>query len=589
MLPLRRAGMGLISLALFSLPALTFAADTDAVSPPTAGAGAHVTAATTPASPPTAVPGAGATPPAPGGLPPQVAPGGTPATPSGLPPGLTPTPSPSTATATPPNAIPPPLPQGTPVAEGSEAEKALEKSVVQIFTSYQEPNWAAPWIFDLPRRASGTGFLIDGNRIMTNAHVVAWTTQLVVRKYHDPMPYFAHVEFVGHDVDLAVLKVDDQSFYQGMQPLEFGPLPKVRSAVVTYGFPAGGEQISYTRGVVSRIEVEGYSHIGNKAFLACQTDAAINPGNSGGPVIQDEKVVGVAFEGYSGASGLNNVGFFIPTVIIHHFLDDIKDGTYDGVPEAGVQLASLQNPAFRKMLKMPEDSKRGVRVDQILDIPETQALIKPDDVVLQVGDFPVDEDGTITYEGNTVGVSAAIDLAQNGDKVPIKLWRDGAELDINLPVHVYTADQAQGNQYDVLPQYYIYGGLVFTPLSLDYLKTFGQDWSNSAGRDLIYQLVYSHLEKPKEWRPQAVVLASILNAPVNANFSTRGQAMVDKINGVRIEKLSDVPKAFAAANGGDSIIEFLPDHHFEVINTAEAEKATPDILQTYSVPAQSRL
>ena len=46
----------------------------------------------------------------------------------------------------------------------------------------QEPNWAAPWIFDLPHRASGTGFLIDGNRIMTNAHVVAWTKQLVVRK-----------------------------------------------------------------------------------------------------------------------------------------------------------------------------------------------------------------------------------------------------------------------------------------------------------------------------------------------------------------------------------------------------------------------
>ena len=85
------------------------------------------------------------------------------------------------------------------------------------------------------------------------------------------------------------------------------------------------------------------------------------------------------------------------------------------------------------------------------------------------------------------------------------------------------------------------------------------------------------------------MLASILNAPVNANFSTRGQAMVDKINGLRIERLSDVPKAFAAAKGADSIIEFLPDHHFEVIRTDEAEKATPDILQTYSVPAQSRL
>jgi len=473
-------------------------------------------------------------------------------------------------------------PLGTPVVEGSEAEK----SVVQIFTSYQEPNWSAPWIFDIPRRASGTGFLIDGDRIMTNAHVVAWTTQLIVRRYHDPKPYFAKVEFVAHDIDLAVIKVEDPDFYKGMKPLDFGPLPKVRSTVVTYGFPAGGQQISYTRGVVSRIEVEGYVHIGNRAFLAVQTDAAINPGNSGGPVIQDDKVVGVAFEGIA---GLQSTGYFIPTVIIHHFFDDIKDGVYDGVPEAGLELSALQNPAFRSMLKLPEESKRGVRVDRILDIPTTQATIKLNDVVMQVEDYPVDDDGTITYDGNTVGVSAAVDLAQNGDTIPLKIWRDGQMIDVKLPVKVYHDDDAQGNQYDVLPHYYIYGGLVFTPLSLDYLKTFGQDWTDSAGRELIYELVYRHIEDPKHWRPEPVVLASILDHPVNANFTTRGQAMVDKINGIRIERLSDVPKAFAATSGPDAIIEFLPDHHFEVIRKDDAEKANPDILSTYSVPAQSRL
>jgi hypothetical protein len=230
-----------------------------------------------------------------------------------------------------------------------------------------------------------------------------------------------------------------------------------------------------------------------------------------------------------------------------------------------------------------------VRVDQILDIPDTEAAIKPNDVIMQVGDYPVDDDGTITYDGNTVGVSTAVDLAQNGDTIPLKIWRDGRMTDVKLPVKVYTDDAAQGNQYDVLPHYYIYGGLIFTPLSLDYLKTYGQNWTDSAGRELIYELVYRHLEDPKHWRPEPVVLASILDHAVNANFTTRGQAMVDKINGMRIERLSDVPKAFAATSGHDAIIEFLPDHHFEVIRKDAAEKANPDILSTYSVPAQSRL
>ena len=568
MLSSRCVGVGLIGLALATSPLTLQAATTTVVTPP-AGSGVGAgTVVVPPIAPNPIVPGNSAGSAA--ALPAAISPVQT----------QTQTPIPQQATSAPP--------LGTPVPEGSDTEK----SVVQIFTSFQEPNWAAPWIFNMPRRASGTGFLIDGNRIMTNAHVVAWTTQLIVRRYHDPKPYFAKVEYVGHDVDLAVIKVDDPDFYKGMKPLDFGPLPKVRSTVVTYGFPAGGQQISYTRGVVSRIEVEGYVHIGDRAFLAVQTDAAINPGNSGGPVIQDDKVVGVAFEGIS---GLQSTGYFIPTMIIHHFLDDIKDGTYDGVPEAGLRLSPLQNPAFRRMLKLPDDSKRGVRVDQILDIPETLALIKPDDVIMQVGDYPVDDDGTITYDGNTVGVSAAIDLAQSGDTIPLKIWRDGQMIDVKLPVKVYNDDNAEGNQYDTLPPYYIYGGLVFTPLSLDYLKTFGQDWSESAGHELIYELVYRHLEDPKHWRPQPVVLASILDHPVNANFSTRGQAMVDKINGMRIERLSDVPKAFAATTGPDAIIEFLPDHHFEVIRKADAEKVNPDILTTYSVldskgnPAPSRL
>jgi S1-C subfamily serine protease len=558
MLSFRYLIIGVTCLALASLPLP--AAKTDAIPTPGGPAG-----------------GSGA--PVPGAVPPAVAPANP----------LTPPVAPATP---PPSSAPLPPPQGTLLPEGA----GPEKSVVQIITAYQEPNWSAPWIFDTPHFASGTGFLIDGNRILTNAHVVAWTKQLLVRKYHDPQRYFAKVEFVAQDIDLAVLKIinpengqDNPDFYQGMQPLEFGPLPKVRSAVLTYGFPAGGQQISYTRGVVSRIEVQGYTHIGNRAFLAVQTDAAINPGNSGGPVIQDDKVVGVAFEGYSGASGLQNIGFFIPTSIIHHFLDDIKDGAYDGVPEAGLRLTSLQNPAFRQKLKLPETSKQGVRVDTILDIPTTKAVIKPDDVIMQVGDYPVDDDGTITYEGNTVGVSVAFDLAQNNDILPLKIWRDGQMIDVQLPVKVYDKDQVQGNQYDVLPRYYIFGGLVFTPLSLDYLKTLGQNWSEVAGRELIYELAYRHIEDPDHWRPESVVLASILDHPVNANFTTRGETMVDKINGMRIERLSDVPKAFAATTGPDAIIEFLPDHHFEVIRKDDAEKAMPEILNNYSVPAQSRL
>src|SRR5207244_11126251 len=126
--------------------------------------------------------------------------------------------------------------------------------------------------------------------------------------------------------------------FEGMEPRELGELPQVRTTVTTYGYPAGGEQISYTRGVVSRIEMQSYVHSGNRSFLGVQTDAAINPGNSGGPVIQDDRVVGVAFQGMP---GLENAGFFIAPPVIQHFLQDIADGRYDGFPQAGIRLVQL--------------------------------------------------------------------------------------------------------------------------------------------------------------------------------------------------------------------------------------------------------
>src|SRR5690242_16158247 len=208
----------------------------------------------------------------------------------------------------------------------------------------------------------GSGFVIKGKRIMTNAHVVSWGRQIIVRKYQDPRPYVAEVEYVGHDCDLAVLTVQDERFFENLQPLELGELPKVRSAVITCGYPAGGEEISYTRGVVSRIEMEPYAHIGNRQFLTVQTDAAINPGNSGGPVFQEDKVVGVAFQG---TPGLENTGFFIPPPLVEHFLKDIANGRYEGFPQAGARVVPLQNPAYRKLLGL-EDNNVGARVDSLL-------------------------------------------------------------------------------------------------------------------------------------------------------------------------------------------------------------------------------
>lgn len=459
-----------------------------------------------------------------------------------------------------------------------------ERSVVQIMTYMQQPVWDAPWRFESVQRAGGTGFVIKGKRIMTNAHVVSWARQIIVHRFQDPRPYVAEVEFVGHDCDLAVLMVEDKRFFDNLEPLDFGELPKVRSAVLTYGYPAGGEEISYTRGVVSRIQLEPYAHIGNRQFLSVQTDAAINPGNSGGPVIQDDRVVGVAFQG---TPGLENTGFFIPPPVIEHFLKDVEDKNYDGFPQAGARVVPLQNPAYRALLKLPDDSV-GARVDSLLPIPSSEKLLKPEDVLLRIGQYSVASDATILYQGNRLSAALAFQFAQQGETVPIEIWRDGCKSELQIPMKIYDGDRAGGFQYTGLPRYFVYGGLVFTPLSLDYLRTLGRNTEQS-NSDLYYELYYQRYENPTKARPEPIVLASVLADAVNANVSARGRMLVDKINGQRIEKLDDVIQALQSTTNEYDVIEFLPHHNFECLDHAEVAKANAAILKTYGLPSDKRL
>jgi len=79
--------------------------------------------------------------------------------------------------------------------------------------------------------------------------------QVKVKKRGDDQKFLARVLAMGVDCDIALLTVDDEAFWEGVTPLEFGPLPKLQDTVAVVGYPIGGDTISVTVGVVSRIEV----------------------------------------------------------------------------------------------------------------------------------------------------------------------------------------------------------------------------------------------------------------------------------------------------------------------------------------------
>ncbi|HEX7927115.1 MAG TPA: serine protease, partial [bacterium] len=406
----------------------------------------------------------------------------------------------------------------------------------------------------------------------------------IVRRNNDSTPYFATLEYVGHDSDLAILRVSDPNFSKPISPLVMGDLPSLRSRVRTYGFPVGGDKLSRTEGIVSRIQFITYLHSGIDNHLGIQTDSAINPGNSGGPVIQDGKVVGVAFQTNSRLSG---VGFFIPTPVIKRFLRDIEDGGYDGYGDMGIATSNLMNPMYRDSLKMPPGAE-GVVVDRVAVKSSADGYVLPGDVITSIDKNPVHVDGTIQYHGYAVSYEQIAEEKQLTEPVTLALWRDGAKKDVTFPLKPHPIAGRMRGEFDRLPSYYIRAGLVFMPLDQEYLNTFGNYWQN-ADKSLLYAMFYQPLEKPETQLQTSVVLTRILPHPVNSAYRNLSNSIVTSVNGVAIQKLADLDKGFAAATGPYDQIVLEPGAVRVVLDRAQAKKAEPEILTQYGIQRDRRV
>ena len=161
---------------------------------------------------------------------------------------------------------------------------ALENSVVKIFSTMRYPDPLKPWAKQAPSEATASGVVIEGKRILTNAHAVLYASQVQVQANAAGDKVSATVLAIAPGIDLAVLQLDDPSFFDTHPPVaRASKLPQIKDAVLAYGFPTGGNSLSITKGIVSRIEFAAYNY--PVSGLRIQVDAAINPGNSGGPAI----------------------------------------------------------------------------------------------------------------------------------------------------------------------------------------------------------------------------------------------------------------------------------------------------------------
>ena len=473
-------------------------------------------------------------------------------------------------------AIPIPVPMAPPKPNGP-----VQKSLVRITATSLDPDYKAPWNAGGLERGVGAGFVISGNRIMTNAHVVANSRYVTVERDGDPNKYPAKVQFIANDCDLAVITVSAPDFFKNMLPLKLGEIPALESTVSAYGYPIGGERMSVTTGIVSRIDFQLYTHSSVDQHLAIQISAQINPGNSGGPVMQDGKVVGVAFQGYSGDVA-QGVAYMIPTPVIKRFLQDISNGHYDEYPDLAITYAKLQNPAQRRFLGLKDDD-RGVLVSSVVAAGPSDGILYPGDVLLAIDGHPIASDANVELEGERAQFEEVVERKFKGDSVKMDILRNKRPLTVELKLYKPWPYSVQGHSYDVRPRYVLYGGLLFQPLNLDMLEAY-----RTADLRVRHFFEYFVLDQLYLQHPDVIVLANILPDPINTYLSPYRGGIVDEVNGKKIRTLDELASAFAESPER-LVIRMIGDGPPLVLNRSQIEAARERIKTRYNVLKEQNL
>jgi S1-C subfamily serine protease len=453
------------------------------------------------------------------------------------------------------------------------ARELIRENVVKIYVTTREYDYFNPWQVQGRYNVEGSGAIINDQYILTNAHLVSSSTFIQVKRAGQTKKYIAKVCYIAHDSDLAILKVKNRSFYPDTQPFDLGNLSSVGDEIEVYGYPNWNEQLTVTKGIVSRVSHEYYAH-SNVSLLTCQIDAAINPGNSGGPVIAGDKLVGVAMQMGQG----ENEGYVVPAPVLRHFLQDIEDGRYDGIPDLGLFYQTMENEDLRNYYGMDE-MQSGILVRRIHPGSPARTALQRGDVILEIDSVPVAYDGTVTFrEEERTQFNYIIQSRQIGDFVGLKILREGRvenkRIRLTMPMG---GNRDESKKLSGEPTYYILAGFIFVPLTEDVLYSFG-GWY-----DAPLNLAYNHFyREPEEEDEQLVIIIDVLSDEVNVGYDNFYYEIVSEVNGRKIKRIEDLIAAIEDNRNAYHMIETDMGEKI-ILNRKKARLAKSRILKTYDI------
>lgn len=428
-----------------------------------------------------------------------------------------------------------------PIIEAAGKNTAL----VKVNVTFQAWNARIPWQKGSPGARRGLGVLLEGNRILVTGQLVADAIYIELEQADTGRKIPAKVNAVDYEANLALLEPSSaaKDFFADLKPLKVDGDARIGDKLQTWQLGRVGDLIvtplEINKVLTSLYNVEG------SLFLAYETIGIIrSEANSFTlPVVKDGKLAGLLLR----YDSKNQTATILPGPIIEHFLKDYADGEYQGFPSLGVEYQITLDDQFREYLGLKKD-QQGVYVSGVTKGGSAEQIgIKEEDIILEMNGYDVDSRGD--YKDPKFGTLNLSHIVRGnsyvGDEVKVKVLREGKEVTL-------TGRLTRKNPKDFLVAPYLFdrgsnflvmGGLIFQELSIPFLQSFGNDWETSAPLRLVH--VAKHTDDyEKEGRRKIVILAAALPTRSTQGYERVGGAIVNEVNGQRINDLADLDKVF---------------------------------------------
>lgn len=467
-------------------------------------------------------------------------------------------------------------------ATASGPAPAVEPSLARLHVAYQETDYSSPWQRKREGRRSGYGCVVLPGRILTTADIVKDATMIKVEKRREKRYYEGRISTIDYDINLALITVDDDSFFDDLPPTALEERVEVDQPVGVLVFEEP-DRIRAIPGSIVKASVELY-YLGVERFLTF--GASVNFEDRGGgwsePVVAGGKLAGLVMT----YDNQRQYASIIPAAIIARFLEAVGPEGYAGFPHEGFSGTPTRAPVFREYLNLPEGSG-GVYLTAVFPKGSAAGVLETGDVLLAVDGRSLDAEGY--YQDDRWGRLDYRDLFTRfyrpGDRVALDLIRDGEPVGVGMELRRWRLEDYLVPPYScgVPTKYLIVGGALFQELTVDYLKKWGNKWSLRADKKLYYQYYYN-LRRPEPGRERIVVLNRVLPDEINLGYQGLDDLVLSRVNGRPIAKIEDVAEALGFPERGFHRFTFEEFDREIVFRAADLEEADRRIAAQYGIP-----